>query len=111
MAYFTMYQIRDENQEWFSPSTMEFFDSKIEPGVWPVDGGAYFVTSEQQSWPYHGGEREPRRWSVRFARDGGNDIRTVGTFMAYPTLGEALDMAYQVAGMPGHHPIDPALLP
>jgi hypothetical protein len=104
MPYFTIDQIKADNERWFSPDTMAFFNSEITPGVWPVEGGAYFVTSEQPH--VYEGEQEPRRWTVRFARDGGQYIATVGGFRAHATLGDALDMTYELAGSPGPHPCE-----
>jgi hypothetical protein len=80
--YRTIQEIMDDNETWFSPATMAFFDSRIEDDIYPVADGAYFVTSEEP--PY--GERA---WSVRFAKDGGSDIHTVGTFCGHETYQNA----------------------
>ena len=103
MTYMTIDQIKDENPTWFSASIMEFFDSVITPGVWPVEGGAYFVTSERGPGSREG-VREPRRRTVRYAANGGHNITSVGGFMAHATLGDALDMAHEVAALLGPHP-------
>ena len=59
----TMEDIKRANVDigdfWFSPSTMSFFASKIEPGLM---FGRFFVTSEK-------GPTMPRLWSVRRAAE------------------------------------------
>jgi hypothetical protein len=68
--------IRRDNPVWFSPDTIRFFRSRIQPTVYPVPDGAVFVTSEARE------AGTPRMFTVRFARDGGG-IDTVGDFMGY----------------------------
>jgi hypothetical protein len=69
----------------FSPETMRFFNSIVEPRVY---GGRLFITSEQ--FVASDGTEFPRFWTIRYASDDGE----VGTFDAteYDTL-EAADAA------------------
>lgn len=91
MTYFTIDQIKKANAAggypWFDPSTINFFRSRIAPGV---IGGRYFVTSEQFS------ATSPRRYTVRIAHDNGS-IGTIGEFMQYPSLGVARTAARHAA--------------
>lgn len=49
-------------KQFFSPSNMRFFDSKVEPAVYEGPGGVYFLTSEL----YHASVGDgTRRWTVR----------------------------------------------
>lgn len=68
---------------WFSPSTMKWWHSKVESDL---IGGQFFITSEQR-------ERDTeRKFSVRkVGRDsnGGLSIDTVGEFHAHATLAQA----------------------
>ena len=86
--YNTLDEIKADNPLWFSHDTMSFFSSRVEETIYPVADGAYFVTSEK---PPYG----PRAWSVRFAKDGGKDIHTVGDFCSHPSS----DQAHQRARM------------
>lgn len=75
-----IYEVMQENPTWFSPDTMEFFESKIESEL--IDGN-YFVSSEKT------GFRETRRaFSVRMATEDG--IHTVGGFQRFKTKRSAL---------------------
>lgn len=62
----------------FDPSSMRFFDSRIESRE-PING-RYFVTSEK----FHGSSDSsgPRLFTLRVVSDDG-DISTVGDFQAY----------------------------
>lgn len=64
-------------KRYFNPSTMRFFDSKVERTVYEGPGGVYFLTSEQ----YHGsGGDAPRRWTVRVFDPPTGEIDTFGPF-------------------------------
>lgn len=71
---------------WFDRSTMRFFKSKIESGVY---GGRFFVTSEQ---PPYG----PRTFTIHEALPNG-DIKTVSDFLPFSTLDEARKNARKMA--------------
>ncbi len=65
----------------FSPSTMRFFSSRV-GAIYPYEGGAYFVTSEQFIPPgSQFGKRGPRRFTVR--KWNGKTVTTIGAFQAY----------------------------
>lgn len=67
----------------FSPSTLEFFRSRILPAVTPTWGGeAFFITSEQFD------DDAPRLYTVRKCREDGT-IETVGEFQGYATEDDA----------------------
>jgi hypothetical protein len=69
---------RENGGCWFEPSTMRFFNSRIESGIIK---GQYFITSEKH-------DEEARRFTVR-SFDGQGDIDTVGEFQAYRSKDEA----------------------
>jgi hypothetical protein len=80
---------KNGGSEWFGKSNMEYFATIVLPDVYPVDNGAYFVTSETiESW----GEGT-RYYSVRLITvnpvNGKADITTVGTYMGYNTANTA----------------------
>lgn len=64
---------------WFSASTLAFFDSNIHPEVYPVPGGALFISSERFD------ENSPRLFTVRHCTDNGK-ITTVGEFQEHGSL-------------------------
>ena len=82
---------------WFSPSSLEFFNSKFpRRAVYPVPNGAFFITSEYSrgvyistGWIPDG----PVRWSVRFCSDEDGSIQTASEFQEYETLEEAREAA------------------
>ncbi len=80
--YKSMEEIQQANREagryWFSPDTMEFFETIIES---EVIGGQYFISSEK---PPHA----PRAFAVRCADEAGH-ISTVGKTCEFPTLAAA----------------------
>ena len=84
---------------WFDPGALRFFSSRLSSKVFPVDGGALFITSEQFQGMYLAGGRyvksEPRRYSIRFCSDGG-EIETVGTFQEYRSLTAARHAAKRI---------------
>lgn len=92
-------EVRDANYKrgdhWFSASTMEFFDSQVETGV-SLIAGRFFVTSEQDKDGAYDGRR---RFTVRAAADDGS-IETVGEFMGYSTLDEAVEAAKSFTDSP-----------
>jgi len=93
--YTTIAEIKRANKalghNFFERSTMRFFDSKIVTTS-PVNG-RYFITSEQ----FHGsaGYTAPRAYTVRRANDDGS-VDTVGPFNEYPTISDALVVAYEL---------------
>jgi hypothetical protein len=78
----TMAMIRAKNKEvghnWFSRGAMEFFNSRIERGVYQGSGGIYFVSSEQ-FLPYDS-EPKPRKYSVRQFDPETGHVNTVNSF-------------------------------
>ena len=74
----TMRDVRALNRQighhWFDPSTLAFFESRIET---PIMGGTVFVSSEK-------GPSGARAYSVRIAWANG-DISTHGDFMGHST--------------------------
>ena len=120
MAYTTIDEIIADNPRWFAPDAMEYFRTRVEPRVWPTpDGGALFVTSEQQGSAGFqdlvadtrralglgdgGSEPRPRMWSVRRASPGGG-ISTVGTIGDYATSMEARGVALAIAAQETNSP-------
>jgi hypothetical protein len=75
---------------WFDKDSMRFFDSKILPGVYPAEDGAYFISSERRD------ENQPRLYTVRFA-DSDGDIWTEGEFQGHNTLSSAKQAAINSA--------------
>ena len=73
---------------WFSPDTMKFFRSCIEADG-TVYGGRYFVTSEK-------GPSGRRAYTVREYDLREDWISTVGEFMEYPTLEDAVEKAKEL---------------
>jgi hypothetical protein len=75
-----------QGSSFFSPETMEFFDSKVHGGFWELDQDipfrGYFITSEQYDVTCE------RLFSVRFAESPIN-IDTVGDFQRFDTYEEA----------------------
>jgi hypothetical protein len=66
---------------WFEPSTMRFFKSRILPTIY---AGRFFITSEDSGIAgYY------RAYSIRIARDSG-EIATVGEFQGYGDRDEAI---------------------
>jgi hypothetical protein len=98
-------RVGNGDQHWFSPDTMKWFHSRVSEKVWPVNDGAYFVTSERPSPSPIDGHHEPRRYTVRFCSDAG-DIDTVGDFRAHDTMREAAMHARAAADV--HHMPKPA---
>lgn len=68
---------------WFDRDSMTFFGSMLPAyAAWPLPGGAYFISSEKYPSGY-------RAYSIQWA-DCIGEIHTVGEFMAYETLREAM---------------------
>lgn len=79
---------RDAGQFFFEPSSMRFFNSRVEGRN--VYGGRYFITSEQ--FTGSDGVSAPRRFTLREAFADGS-INTVGEFQAYFDRKDAADAA------------------
>lgn len=81
-TFFNVAQIRAAakaaGSHFFDASAVRFFSSRVLPGTYPTDNGAYFITSEA--------DEGVRAYTVRLATitdaDGFN-ISTVGEFMQY----------------------------
>lgn len=86
------------NQKWFSPSTMEFFRSRVISTA-PIEG-RFFITSEQVPHNDH------RKYTLRVARADGR-IDTVGPFYAFndPAL---ILQAFGIAKKTLPSPVDPS---
>ncbi len=83
--------VKASGGHWFDKDTLAFFGSKIDSQyVWPVKGGAYFVSSEKCRW-----NNGPRLYSVRFCSDAG-DIDTVGEFQGYKTAKAAVQAIHEI---------------
>ncbi len=76
-----------QGYNFFSPDTMQFFDSVIEDDVF---GGCVFVTSEQN------GYGNPRLYTVRAIRANGQ-IETLSDFQGIETRKQALSEAETIA--------------
>jgi hypothetical protein len=66
---------------WFSVDTVRYWSTRLLPGTYPINNGAFFITSEA-------GQRGTRAYTVRLAtinETGRFDISTVGEFMGYKT--------------------------
>lgn len=91
-TYATIEEIKQANAAighfWFSPETMEWFQSEIHPRVYH---GRFFITSEQGK---HGEWDGARRFTVRECIDG--SIHTVSEFGEFDTWKEAQMFARQV---------------
>lgn len=82
-------QIRQSHQGfWFSPDTMRFFRSRIEDDG-NVYGGKYFVTSEK-------GPNSIRAYTVREYDLIADEISTVGEFMGWSSLEDAIEKAKEL---------------
>ena len=68
---------------YFSPETMEFWQSKIHSTCLEVGGRWFFITSEKTGF-----SSDKRAYSVRCMHADGN-ITTVGEFLAHKTLHRA----------------------
>jgi hypothetical protein len=81
---------------WFDRDTLRYFQSRISDNVYPVPGGALFVSSEKFRGLYEpDGER---RYTVRSCTAGGR-IETVGEFQQYASRDAAHNAARRlVAG-------------
>ena len=73
-----------KSPHWFDRDTLRFFNSRISERVYPVPGGAYFVTSEK----YSRYDNSPRLYTVRHCTLEG-DINTIGEFQQYQSAPQA----------------------
>jgi hypothetical protein len=95
----TITEIKQSNKEagyhFFDRSTMRFFDSRVERGVYSGPGGVFFVTSEQ----FHGsgGYVAPRKFTVRKFDPTNGDVDTFGQFNEIKSLEDAREIARKSA--------------
>lgn len=75
------------DNHWFERSTMRFFNSRVESGLY---GGRFFITSERMELTM------PKKYSIREAMTDG-DIKTVGVFQEFTTLEDARKHAKHLA--------------
>lgn len=75
---------------WFDPSTLRYFSSRVGRRVYPVPGGALFISSEQ--FRGYGSPDGPRLYSVRSCTLAGK-IDTVGKFQAHSSRDSAHNYA------------------
>lgn len=85
----TLHQIKyaastGKSPHWFDAGALRFFNSRISQKVYPVPGGAYFVSSEKFS-RY---DSSPRLYTVRHCNLEG-EINTIGEFQQYETSAQA----------------------
>jgi hypothetical protein len=70
-------------QCWFSKGSMRFFNCRIlESSIRPVEGGAYFISSERRE------SHTPRLYTIRFISDEG-ELERIGEFQQYETANQA----------------------
>ena len=79
---------------WFDRDSMRYFASRVSARVYPVRGGALFVSSEQFRGLYEPSEQ--RRYTVRSCTADGR-IETVGEFQQYATREAAHNAAKRLA--------------
>ena len=75
----------------FERSTMRFFRSKTERGVYQGPGGIYFITSEQ--FVGSDGHAEPRKYTVRCFSPESGCCQTVGPFNEIRNIKDAREAA------------------
>lgn len=80
-TYKDIYEIMDENRQWFSPDNMKFFNTRIKSKVL---NGKYFITEETYYNRYGEGDT---KYSIREATKKG--INTIGDFHSFATAKEA----------------------
>lgn len=88
---------RKAGEFFFSPQSMEFWNSEIDSELYY---NRYFITSETPDMDM------PRRYTVRFARSDGK-IRELGEFMeheAEQSARQAIEDHYQCHNIQGHVP-------
>ncbi|SDB95280.1 DUF7447 family protein [Shouchella lonarensis] len=88
----TIAEMKELNEEagfyFFSPGAMRFFNSEMETQTTTREG--YFITSE------HRGD-DIRRFTIRLFDLETSDVHTVGAFMEFATLEDAIDAMIEVA--------------
>ena len=79
-----MEQIKEANRKnghyWFSPGTMQFFNSIVESEL--LEGG-FFITSEKFK------KDSPKRYTIRQITNNKGQIKTAGKFQDFKTLQSA----------------------
>tara|TARA_R100000781_G_scaffold113636_2_gene82552 strand:+ start:983 stop:1348 length:366 start_codon:yes stop_codon:yes gene_type:complete len=82
----TIEEMKENNKangmHWFSKDTMNFFDSKIETSIYY---DRTFITSERTH------DSSKRKYTWRLALGRGKDIETIGDFLQFETLDQAID--------------------
>lgn len=85
----------DHGLHFFERSTMRFFRSKVERGVYQGPGGVYFITSEQ--FVGSNGIADARKYTVRRFVPETGECSTVGPFNECSDLKDARDSAKSYA--------------
>ena len=93
-----MTAIRKRHQgHWFDPGALRWFNTTFpRRNVYPVPGGAFFISSEYSKGVYISTgwiPDGPVRWTVRFCSDENGSIATVSEFQEFETLEEAREAA------------------
>jgi hypothetical protein len=95
MKRWNMHAIRNANHQagmhWFTPGTMQFFNSRIETEAVNGPNGVYFVSSEQFD------HKAPRLFTVRKFDPETGGIDTIGEFQAWASIDLALNEAKRLA--------------
>lgn len=71
-------------QHFFSPSTMRFFNSKIESSLLGAEGLQVFITSERYDYA------SPKKYTIRHAMSDGRVGDDLSEFQQFDTLEQAL---------------------
>ena len=90
----TIEKIKRRHQgHWFDKGSMAFFNTKFpNHAVYPVPGGAFFITSEYSKGVYISTgwiPDGPVAWTVRFISDHTGNDETISLFQEYETLADA----------------------
>jgi len=88
-------------QFWFSPATLEFFQSQVSPWAVKKNSKAYFISAERRSkewfrvhWGHIfkdevGTEQKEALYTIREADLDTGNIRTIGEFQEFDNLAKA----------------------
>ena len=92
----TMSRIKQEATSWgseyFSPKTMEFFQTRLSNKIHEGPGGIHFVMSDRGY-----AETDSRRYKVRRVSFDEKDIDIVGRYEGYTSEAEAHEVAARLA--------------